>query len=739
LVDWQRQTHTFEAIAGWRNDLFTLTGRGPAEQLMGEMVSADFFSVLRVQPLLGRPFRHDEDQPGGRPVALLGEGFWARRFAADPQIVGQVLTLNGRNYSVIGVVPASVRLQQVNGSFLNDVFLPIAQNDDTLFFERGVNNGTLGLGRLKPGVSVAQARAEMQTIASHLATAYPDANNGTGVNIVPFKDDVVGDLQPLLLALAGAVGFVLLIACTNVASLMLARSTGRAQEFALRVAIGASRGRIIRQLLTESVLLSCAGGVIGVAIAACGTRAALEVLPSALPAISHVVINAGVLVFAVGLSLLTGILFALIPAIKATGSNMQDTLKQGGRNAPAGRHRTQRVFIVAEIALTLILLVGAGLMIRSLARLWSVNPGFEPQHLLTFYTGLSSERASSPEKVRAGLREIDDRLAALPGVEAASLSVGALPFSGNTSLGFWREDEPRPRTVGDLREAVFAAVGPQHFRTMHISLLRGRTFTRQDDAESLPVVVIDEELARSVFHGQDPLGKHIRFNAFVRTFEVIGVVGHVKHAGLDTDATASVRAQIYIPYMQLPDNLTRMAATVAAALVRSTVAPASLVSAIRQELGTFDSTRAIHTERMMTDVIAASLASRRFTIVVLGTFAGVALLLSIVGIYGVVSYLVGQRTHEIGVRMALGAQPADIRLAVLGEGGTLAAIGIASGVTVSLGVTRLLQNLLFGVSATDPLTFGSVSVLLLVVTLGACYLPARRAMRVNPMVALRNE
>jgi predicted permease len=737
LLDWQRDTHMFEAIAGWRSDLFALTGHGQPENLMGGMVSADFFSVLRVQPLLGRTFTREEDQLHAPGVVLLGEDFWRRRFAADPRMIGQDLTLNGRDYAVIGVVPSSVRLQRVNDSFLNDVFFPIGQYDDKLFYDRGVGNGTTGLGRLKAGVTLAEAQAEMDTIMKDLANAYPK-NRGKGVRLIPLRENVVGNLEPAIFALGGAVGFVLLIACTNVANLALARSTGRSQEFGVRIALGAGRSRLIRQLLTESAFLSISGGAVGVLLASWSTDAALSVLPSALPAISRVEINSRVLLFAFAVSVVTGILFGLVPAVKAAGSDLHDMLKQGGRGAVTGRHHTQSVLIVAEVALTLVLLVGAGLMIRSLGRLWSVNPGFDPQGILTFYTSLSPERASSPEKVRAALREINDRLAALPGVESASVDIGALPFTGSTTMDFSSEDDPKPLTY--QREAIFYAVGPDHFKTMRIPLVRGRSFTRQDDAKSPPVVIIDEELARSVFPGQNPIGKHIDTGFLSdKPAEIVGVSGHVKHSGLDSDATTLVRSQFYTPYMQLPDSVMPLAANGITAIVRSHVAPAVLLDSIRKELEEFDNGRAIHSERLMTDIIAASLASRRFSLIILGAFAATALVLSVVGIYGVVSYFVSRRTREIGLRMALGAKQEDIFYAVLGNGGKLAGIGVLLGLLASVALTRLMSSLLFNLSPTDPVTFGVSTAVLLTSALLACYLPARRAVRVDPMAALREE
>ena len=388
LVDWQKQNKSFEGIAGWLNDLLTMTGRGETEQLMVKRVSSNFFSVLRVQPLAGRTFTGEEDRRGGAPVVMLGEDFWRRRFAADPKLVGQTLTLNGQDYAVIGIVPSRVRLDREGKSFNNDVFVPLGQQGDPLFYDRGVGYGTLGVGRLKAGVSVPQAQAEMSGIMANLAREYPDDGSNRDASLAPFIRHQIGDLRPALLALVAAVGFVLLIACTNIANLTLARSAGRSQEFAVRIALGAGRGRLMRQLLTESVVLSLGAGALGILIADWSTDAALRVLPSALPAIARVAINSRVLWFSFGVSALTGVLFGLVPALKASKIDLQESLKQGGRGAIRGRYRMQHALIVAEIALTLVLLVGAGLMMRSLQKIWNVNPGLNPDGVTVFYTGL---------------------------------------------------------------------------------------------------------------------------------------------------------------------------------------------------------------------------------------------------------------------------------------------------------------------------------------------------------------
>ena len=732
LLDWQKRNQTFEGMAGMLTELATLKVRDQPEQLAGMRVSSNFLAVLKLQPVIGRMFTEQEDKRGAAPVVLLGEDFWRQRFGADRGIAGRTLTINGRATTVLGVVPSSVRMNRGNRSFVNDYFAPLGQEDDALFYQRDTGYGTEGIGRLKSGVTFRQARADMAKIGDELKAEYQDADAGSWPQLIPYVTDVSGDLHPTVLALVAAVCFVLLIACTNIANLTLARSVTRSQEFAVRMAMGAGRGALVRQILVESAVLSIGAGGLGVLLAAWATDAALAVLPSALPPVVQVGINSRVLIFSLGVSLFAGMLFGLAPAMRAGAVNLHESLKQGGRGAIHGRYRIQRTLIVAEIAMTMVLLVGAGLMMRSLQNLWDTNPGFDPEHLVVFYTGLSGAHAATPKAIYQSFREVNDRLSALPGVEAASVEIGGLPYQGNSTVGFHREGEAKDQ----FKEANFYAVGPDHFRTMGIALLRGRDFTRQDTADHPLAVIVDEALARKTFPGQDPLGKRLITGLDVkRPAEIVGVVRHVRHGSLDSDEGM----QFYFSYMQLPDELLKLATKGIGCVVRSPLDPAALMVSARKALAAFDPDQAVYDERTMSKAISQSLAKRRFSLAVLGAFAATALLLALVGIYGVISYFVNQRSNEIGVRLALGAQRRDVLAGVLTDGGKLGAIGIALGLAGSAVLTRLLRSQLFEVSPLDPATYAASAAALLALAILACYLPARRAVRIDPMAALRCE
>jgi predicted permease len=738
--DWQKENHTFSSIAVACGYSFTLTGAGEPERIRAEFVSSDFFPLLGVKPLIGRAFAPGEDEIGAAPIALVSAGFWQRKFGSARDILGTALILDGRSYTIVGVIPASFDLLLKSFS-PKEVYIPIGQWDHHGLKFREAGLGIHGIGRLKPGVSLQQARADMEGVTRNLAATYPDADKGISAGILPLREDMVGDIQPILLVLLGAVGFVLLIACANVANLLLARSAGRGREFAVRVALGAPPGRLIRQLLTESVLLALAGGGLGTVLAAWGTQAALKILPAALPRAPEVGIDAHVLVFTAAASVLAGILFGLVPALKISKPNLQEALKEGGRGTSGAHHQTQGVFVVIEVATALVLLIGAGLMTRTLARLWSVNPGFDPHNVLTFELSLApAMKKASPDAIRAAFREFDAKLGSTPGVQAVSLSWGAIPMEGEDDEQFWIEGRPRPSNENDMNWALEYTVEPDYLRVMRIPLERGRFFTPQDNERSPAVAVIDDVLARKYFPNENPIGRRINLHEYDdQPAEIVGVVGHVRQWGLDSDDTQSLRAQLYHPFMQLPGDVMALSPLGMGVLVRSEGAVAALFTSIRHANELMNKEQVIYSTQTMDEVIADSLAARRFSMILLSSFALVALLLASVGIYGVLAYLVGQRTHEIGIRMALGAGQNEVLRLVVGQGAKMALLGVALGLVAAMGLTRFMSGMLYRVSATDPLTFIGVAILLILVALVACYIPARRATKVDPMVALRYE
>ncbi len=740
FLDWQRDNHSFTSLAAYRHDSFSLTGAGEAEQIQGKMVSADFFSILGVKPLIGRMFTAEEDRLGAGHVALVSSGFWKRKFGSSPDVLGRRLLLDGEGYTIIGVVPASFHLTLPSFRDDGEVYVPIGQWSYANFRDRSHALGMKAIGRLKPGITLAQARADMDTVAQNLASAFPQADVGEGATLLAMKQNMVGDIEPFLLVLLAAVCFVLLIACVNVANLLLARSTGRTREFAIRLSLGASRGRVVRQLLTESVLLAIGGAGLGLVLAVWGTRAALALLPVALPRAEDVGLDTHVLIFTGVVSVLAGILFGLAPALKTARSNLQETLKEGGRGTSAAHHRVQGVFVVVEMAMALVLLIGAGLMIRSLMQLWNVNPGFEPHNVLSFDVALpASDTGLSPDAARALYRQLHNQLAAVPGVQAVSLSGGALPFMGDDEELFWVEGQARPANDNDMNWTLRYTVEPDYFAAMTIPLLRGRLWTAQDNEHSPLVTVIDESFADRYFSHQDPIGKHVNVKGIDKPLEIVGVVGHVKQWGLDADEKQTLHAQLYCPFMQVSDEEMQRTVGGVDVVLRSDQTHGATVESIRNAVTSMNAEQFIYDVRTLDEIISKSLATQRFSMILLGAFAALALLLASVGIYGVISYVVGQRAHEIGIRMALGAQRLHILRLILGRGGILALAGVGLGLASALGLTRLMANLLYGVRATDPLTFAGVAVLLTVVALAACYIPARRAAKVDPMVALRYE
>jgi predicted permease len=735
--DLQTENQTFSRMAISRRTSFSLIGTGEAEQVNGRWVSADFFSVYGVAPALGRDFEPGEDERGVGPVVLISAELWQRKFDSAPDVLGKSLTLDDKSYTIVGVLPASFNLYRGI-----DVYVPIGQWNTPALRNRSAALSLHGIGRLKPGVTLSQAQADLDRVMRDLAVAYPDNNRGNGATLIPLKELLVGDVRLILWMLFGAVGFVLLIGCVNVSNLLLARSTGRTREFAIRAALGAGQWRLMRQLLTESMLLALIGGGLGLLLAGWGTKAALGVLPTTLPRAEEIGLDGRVLLFSAAISLLTGFLSGLAPAFKTSHWRLSEILKEGGRGAGSGRHRAHGILVAVEMALALVLLVGAGLMIRSLNALWKVDPGFRPDNVLTF--GLRfppSLGKASPEAIRASVRELSDNLGAMPGVRAVSFSTGAAPLQSEDDLFFWLEGQPKPASTSEMNMALIYRVEPGYLAAMDIPLRRGRFFTDQDDERSQPVVVIDEVFARKYFPDTDPIGKGINLGRDNDPSQIVGVVGHVNQWSIDADDKQSLQAQLYEPFRQNSGNPGGVGVVLRADAVSGTGGDAhlSLLESIRNVVRSQNSQNIIFRPQTLNQVIVESLAAQRFSMMLLNAFAVVALLLASIGLYGVISYLVGQRTHEFGVRVALGAQRADVLRVVLYHGMKMAVGGVALGLVAATGLTRLLEGMLYGVSATDPATFAVIALLLVMVALLACFVPAWRATQVDPMIALRQE
>jgi predicted permease len=729
FLDLQKENRTFSSMAISRGIGFSLLGAGEAERVSGRLISADFFTVLDLKPARGRMLAPGEDQPGAGPVVLISADLWQRKFGAAENVLSKSLTLDDKSYSIVGVIPANFSL--FAGT---DVYVPIGQWNSPSLKSRNFGLGLHGIGRMKPGISIDQAQADLNGVMGRLAETYPDSNRGNGAKVSSLKERLVGGIGPTLWMLLGAVGFVLLIACVNVSNLLLARSTGRTREFAIRAALGAGRWRLLRQSLTESMLLALTGGGLGLLLAGWGTHTALAFLPTTLPRATEVGLDARVLIFTVVISLFTGILSGLAPALKTARWRLSETLKEGGRAASSARGRAQGILVAIEMALAVVLLVGAGLMIRSLNALWNVDPGFRSDNMLTFGLSLSpSMKTATPEVVHASLRELSDQIASSPGVQAVSFSAGAIPLAGEDDLFFWIDDQPKPASQSEMKMALIYRVEPGYLAAMGIPLKHGRFFTAQDDERSQPVVVIDEVFARKYFGDTNPIGKRIRQDG-QDAQQIVGVVGHVKQWSLAADEEQSLQAQLYEPFRQVPVSWAGVGV-----LVRSEGSAAVPFDSIRRVVQNHNKQNVISRPQTMNDVIATSLAEQQFSMILLDAFAVVALLLASLGLYGVISYLVGQRTHELGIRLALGAQRRDVLRLVLKHGMKMALAGVTLGLVAALGLTRLLSKMLYGVSATDPMTFGVIAFLLTTVALLACVVPARRATKVDPLIALRYE
>ena len=723
FLDYRQQNTTFEEFAAAFGAPLplNLTGSGEPERLTAAGVTGNYFTALGAQPQLGRTFLLENEKPGSDQVAVLSHGLWQKRFGGDPTIVNKTVVLDGKNFAVIGVMPQGFNFPQAA-----ELWVPINFEIDAEMKIRKAHF-LRPIGKLKDGVTLAQAQADMDVIARRLEEQYPDSNLGWSLRLVSLREQLIGNTRPTLFILFGAVGFVLLIACANVANLLLVRAAGRQKEIALRTALGAGRFRIVRQMITESVLLALIGGALGTILAVWGIELLVKLSEGNIPPTAQVRIDATVLAFTLLTSVFTGVLFGLAPALRTMNLNLIESLKEGGRSGAEGgqRNRTRSLLVVLESAVAVVLLIGAGLLVRSLIQLQNVSPGFDPNNVLTMRVDLSRKKYGAPEKAGKFFSELETRLGSLPGVEQVGM-ISELPLSGQPN------DMPytvvgRPPVPSDQAfDDDFRRVNRHYFSAMRIPFLRGRNFTEQEVRESAKVIIISDLLARQVFPNEEPIAKRLLLVIGNEPFEIIGIVGDIRHRALESTPFAAM----YIPTNQTPrTNL----------VIRTKGDPASLAGAVRKEVHAIDRDQPVAAMRTMNEWMDTAVAGPRYRTALLALFAFVALVLASTGIYGVMSYSVSQRTHEIGVRMALGARRMDVMKLVVRQGMTLVIVGVAIGVLGAIALTRVMSTLLFGVTAKDPLTFVVVAALLNLVAFVACYLPARRATKVDPLVALRYE
>jgi len=729
FLDWRTQARSFRDMAGFRTDYAMLSGLGEPEMLRAAQVSAPFFPMLGVRPVLGRAFDAADDKPGAPPVALLSHGVWKRRFGGDPAVVGRSIALDANPHVIVGVLPPSFAFV----AEAVDVYTPVGlMGSRPSWLERGNHSAMRVLGRLAPGATLEGARREMETIMLGLEKQYPKSNSGQRATIAFLDDALFRDFRAALWILLAAVGVVLLIACANVAHLLLARASARRREFAIRTAIGAGRGRLVRQLLTESLLLSAIGGALGVVLAAWALGPLLRLSPPEIPRLADTTIDPAVLLFTLAASTLTGLIFGLVPAAQASRTDPQTTLRESGNSSTGGleRQRLRSALFVSEVALAFVLAVASGLLLRSLRQVEGVSPGLETDGVLALDVYLPEAKyKDDAEQLRFHQRALEE-IRRLPGVETASASM-CTPVVGQCwGSVYLVSDRPVP-SQAELPSSAFNMVESSYFQTMRVPLKQGRYFDATDTPASPPVVVINEKMARKWWPNESPLGKRIKqgFPQDRSPFrEIVGVVGDVPQSGLD----AETRTEVFLPMTQDPTAALTL-------LVRTSRPPMSMAKAVTAAIHTLDKDQAVSSVQPMNQYIAESLARRRFHTLLLGAFGALALLLSAVGIYGVVSYGVAQRRREIGIRTALGANPGNVLRLVFRQALRLAAVGLAIGVVAAVGLTRLLSSLLFGVGPTDPLTFGGVSLVVIGVVALACARPARRAMAVDPATVLRAE
>ncbi len=730
-VDWRDQSHSFESMEATRGTTITLTGSGEPERLNARMATAPLFSLLGVNAILGRTFLSEEDRAGGAPVVVLGYGLWQRRFGGVRDILGRSITLDSRPYTVVGVLPSGFELLQPA-----DIFLPFTPWAKTLPDDRNWHPGIFPIARLKEGISREQARTEMVGITRRLEEQYPIYNTGTSADVVDLQEQLVKGVRPALLLLLGAVAAVLLIACVNVANLLLARAASRGREVAIRTSMGASRWRVTRQLITESVLLSLAGGGLGLLFAWASLGPLLKLSATSLPAVFAVSLDRWVLFFTLAVSLVTGLLFGIVPALRTAKLDLRETLNESSRGSTAGpgHHRIRGALVAGEIAMAMLLLVGAGLLLRSFSRLQDIPPGFQADHLLVADLPLSLVAYAKPEQRFQFFDRIVERVKSLPGVRSAA-AASFLPVSGGGGLLHFNIYGRPPKSPHDYIATGYRTTTPNYFETLGMPLAEGRFFTAADTEKAPAVVVINATMAKTYFPGENPLGKRLQVGATpesdVPWMEVVGVVGDVRQ-GLDLDP----KAEMYLPYRQADQVLPVFQLSI---VLRTATDPMLQASALRSALAEIDPNQPLVRVRTMEENMAATVAQPRFRTCLIGIFAGLALILAGVGVYGVMSYTVTQRTSEIGIRVTLGAQPEDVFRTVVGEGLRLALTGVGAGILGALALTRLLRSFLYGVSAHDPLTFVGVALILTLVAVAASFFPARRATLVDPMVALRYE
>ena len=734
--DWQQSARSFQQMAAWREQQSDLTFPGAASHIKASQISLRFFSTLGTKLVLGREFTPQENQPGGAPVVVISDHLWRERFALSPAVLGKSVTLDGVDYSIVGIAPPGFRLNDDA-----DVYTPLGQLDPLILNNRGTHDGIFTLARLNPGVSLPQSQAEMSTIQSRLDRLYPNDNRDLGIYVEPLKQVIVGDAGQTLSLLFGAVGLVLLIACANIANLLLARSAGRSREFAIRSALGANRSRLVRQLLTESVILSLTGAVLGSMIAFLGIRSALPAMPGILPRSEDVSVNAPVLLYTLIISLMVGILFGLAPALKSWSADLQRSLKEGGRGSTIVHRRTQSSFLVVQVALTLVLLVAAGLLFRTIVHLRNVHPGFDSNHIMALKVGVSHSLTKTASGTRVAYKQLIERIRQIPGVEAADFST-AVPLSGQGGyLPFWL-DSQKPESLQAAPRMGWFLTGPDYLRTMGMQLLQGRFLTEHDDTKSPCVAVIDNNFARAFFPDGKPIGHTLTagFAAF-GPCAIVGIVNHVTYADLQDSGPAN-QYQAYYSLYQDPDPWVPLNYPDASIVVRTPLDAATLIPAIKAAIYQDSNDQPIYDVQTMQQIISNTMSEQRFLMMLLGAFAGLALLLASVGIYGMISYSVTQREQEIGIRMALGADKSGVLRVFIGQELKLVLSGIAIGTIGALVLTRTLRSfshLLYGVGSEDPLTFAAVSIVLIAVAVLAGYIPARRAAKVDPMVALRYE